>query len=105
MFGQDGNTPPMELVRLAIRRPVYTQSHIDYVVEAIIEGFGQRETLRGLKIVSQLPGLRHFSARFRESYRSATAPACRSGPGAPISTLCGTAVPAVCRPRRSRKIL
>ena len=67
MFGQDGNTPPTELVRLAIPRPVYTQSHIDYVVEAIIEVFGQRDTLRGLKIVSQLPGLRHFSARFHES--------------------------------------
>jgi len=66
MFGQDGTAPPMELVRLAIPRRVYTQSHIDYVIEAIIEVFKQRDTLRGLEIISQPRALRHFTARFRE---------------------------------------
>jgi tyrosine phenol-lyase len=66
MFGQGGNVPPMELVRQAIPRRVYTQSHLDYVVEATTEVFEQREQLRGLEIVSEPPALRHFTARFRE---------------------------------------
>jgi tyrosine phenol-lyase len=66
MFGQDGSAPPMELVRLAIPRRVYTQSHMDYVIEATIEVFQQRASLRGLEIVSQPRALRHFTARFRE---------------------------------------
>lgn len=66
MFGQGGRTPPMELVRLAIPRRVYTQSHIDYVIEATVELFAQRDHLRGLEIVSEPPSLRHFTARFRE---------------------------------------
>jgi tyrosine phenol-lyase len=66
MFGQDGPPPPMELVRLAIPRRVYTQSHVDYVIEAIIEVFKERDTLRGLEIVSAPATLRHFTARFRE---------------------------------------
>jgi tryptophanase len=53
-----------ELVRLAIPRRVYTQSHIDYVVEAILDVFANRRRLRGLCIVEQPPFLRHFSARF-----------------------------------------
>ncbi len=65
MFGKSG-PPPMELVRLAIPRRVYTQSHVDYVVEAIIEVFQQREKLRGLEIIWEPPSLRHFTARFRE---------------------------------------
>ncbi len=56
----------MELVRLAIPRRVYTQSHIDYVIEAMEEIVGRRETLRGLKIVEEPPSLRHFTARFEE---------------------------------------
>lgn len=55
---------PMELVRLAIPRRVYTQSHIDYVAEAIINVHRRRETLRGMRIVYQAPFLRHFTARF-----------------------------------------
>ncbi|MCS6804777.1 MAG: tryptophanase [Acidobacteriota bacterium] len=55
---------PMELVRLAIPRRVYTQSHIDYVAEAIINVYRRRETLRGMRIVYQAPFLRHFTARF-----------------------------------------
>jgi len=66
MFGQSGTPPAMVLVRLAIPRRVYTQSHIDYVVEAIIEVFQQRDQLRPLEIAWEPPSLRHFTARFRE---------------------------------------
>jgi tyrosine phenol-lyase len=67
MFGGAGHAPPaLELVRLAIPRRVYTQSHMDYVVEATIEVFQQREKLRGLRIVSEPPALRHFLVRFEE---------------------------------------
>jgi tyrosine phenol-lyase len=55
----------MDLVRLAIPRRVYTQSHIDYVVEAILEVNARKQEIRGLEIVEQPPFLRHFSARFR----------------------------------------
>jgi len=54
----------MELVRLAIPRRVYTQSHMDYVVEAFGEVNARRATLRGMRIVEQAPFLRHFTARF-----------------------------------------
>jgi tyrosine phenol-lyase len=54
-----------ELLRLAIPRRVYTQSHIDYVVEAILEVNDRKNEIRGLEIVEQPPFLRHFSARFR----------------------------------------
>ncbi len=71
MFGKyDSNgkliPPPMELVRLAVPRRVYTQSHIDYVLEIIIEVFKKRSTLKGYKIVYEAPMLRHFTARFEE---------------------------------------
>ncbi|MCH7994530.1 MAG: tryptophanase [Planctomycetes bacterium] len=67
MFGGDGREPPeLELVRLAIPRRVYTQSHIDYVIEAILEVFAQRDTLKPLEIVEAPSQLRHFTARFRE---------------------------------------
>ncbi|MFQ5571256.1 MAG: tryptophanase [Rhodothermales bacterium] len=55
---------PMELVRLAIPRRVYTQSHIDYVVEAILEVNERKERIQGVEIVYQAPFLRHFTARF-----------------------------------------
>jgi tyrosine phenol-lyase len=58
--------PPMELVRLAIPRRVYTQSHIDYVVEATIEVFQRRQELHGLRIVEAPRALRHFTAKFAE---------------------------------------
>ncbi len=58
--------PPMELVRLAVPRRVYTQSHIDYVLEIIIEVFKKRESLKGYKIIYEAPMLRHFTARFEE---------------------------------------
>ena len=70
MFGRrDADTgqehaAPMELVRLAIPRRVYTQSHVDYVVEAMLEVFGNRESIHGYRITEQPRALRHFTARF-----------------------------------------
>ncbi|HSE22694.1 MAG TPA: hypothetical protein VLB68_13590, partial [Pyrinomonadaceae bacterium] len=54
----------MDLVRLAIPHRVYTQSHIDYVVEAILQVYDRRESIRGYQIISQPKFLRHFTARF-----------------------------------------
>ncbi|NIQ39284.1 MAG: tryptophanase [Proteobacteria bacterium] len=54
----------LELVRLAIPRRVYTQSHMDYVLECIGEVFAKRDKLKGMRIVSEPPLLRHFTARF-----------------------------------------
>ncbi len=56
----------MELVRLAIPRRVYTQSHIDYVAEVIIEVFKNRNALKGYEITYEAPMLRHFTARFKQ---------------------------------------
>jgi len=53
-----------ELVRLAIPRRVYTQSHIDYVIEALGEIAAHRGAIPGIRIVEQSPALRHFSAVF-----------------------------------------
>jgi tyrosine phenol-lyase len=66
MFGGNDRRPDMELVRLAIPRRVYTQSHIDYVVEAILEIFAMRDALRPLEIVEAPPALRHFTAQLKE---------------------------------------
>jgi tryptophanase len=72
MFGRvdpdtgESSRPPMELVRLAIPRRVYTQSHIDYVVEAVCEVFSYREQLRGLRITEAPAALRHFTAKFEQ---------------------------------------
>ena len=70
MFGtydSDGklNSPPMELVRLAIPRRVYTQSHIDYVCETVVKVYNNRKKLRGYKIMYETPQLRHFTAHFK----------------------------------------
>jgi tryptophanase len=54
----------MELVRLAIPRRVYTQSHMDYVVECIGELFAQRDKIQGMRIAQEPPLLRHFTAVF-----------------------------------------
>jgi len=68
MFGRhpDGSESPaaMELVRLAIPRRVYTQSHIDYVIEVVRSVAEGAAELRGMRIVAQPPTLRHFTARF-----------------------------------------
>ena len=61
MFGEASKH---ELLRLAIPRRVYTQSHIDYVVEAILEVNSYRARIRGMRIVEEPSFLRHFSARF-----------------------------------------
>ncbi len=53
-----------ELVRLALPRRVYTQSHVNYVVEVIKEAFEHREEARGMRIVWEPPLLRHFTAHF-----------------------------------------
>ncbi|HKT69834.1 MAG TPA: tryptophanase [Terriglobales bacterium] len=60
MFGEAAK---MDLVRLAIPRRVYTQSHIDYVVEVILEVWRHREQVRGLRLTYGPPFLRHFTAR------------------------------------------
>ena len=62
MFGDKARH---ELLRLAIPRRVYTQSHIDYLVEAILEVNQRREKIGGFEIVEQPQFLRHFTARFR----------------------------------------
>jgi tryptophanase len=55
----------LELVRLAIPRRVYTQSHIDYVAEVIIEVFEKRNELKGLIITEEAAMLRHFTAKLK----------------------------------------
>lgn len=58
---------PLELVRLAMPRRVYTQSHIDYVIETAGELVSRRKELRGLRMIYEPPVLRHFTARFEET--------------------------------------
>jgi len=62
MFGEHAT---IDLVRLPIPRRVYTQSHIDYVVEVILEVWRRRPHIRGFEIAYEAPFLRHFTARFR----------------------------------------
>jgi len=68
MFGRhpDGSETPaaMDLLRLAIPRRTYTQSHVDYVIEVCGHVAKHADELRGLKIVEEPPALRHFTARF-----------------------------------------
>jgi tryptophanase len=68
MFAQKQNGrviyPDLELVRLAIPRRVYTQSHHDYVADVIVKLYQQRDKIRGDRIVHEAPLLRHFTARF-----------------------------------------
>lgn len=70
MFGkydENGKLIPamLDLVRMAIPRRVYTQSHIDYVAEVLIEVYKKREQIQGLKITYEAPVLRHFTARLQ----------------------------------------
>jgi tryptophanase len=62
----------MDLVRLAIPRRVYTQSHIDYLVEVILEVFAHRENIRGLRLTYEAPFLRHFTAKLEPLTATAT---------------------------------
>ena len=68
MFGlhPDGTEVPahMDLVRLAIPRRMYTQAHMDYVIEVITEVYINRDELRGMKFIRQPKALRHFTGRF-----------------------------------------
>lgn len=77
MFGRqpDGSERPaaMDLVRLAMPRRVYTQSHADYVVEVFAEIAATRESLSGYRIASQPDVLRHFTAEFEPLRRRAAA--------------------------------
>src|SRR5437870_5110131 len=68
MFGEHAT---MDLVRLAIPRRVYTQSHIEYVVEVILEVWRRREQIRGFALTYQAPFLRHFTARLQPVARGA----------------------------------
>src|SRR5919109_1151489 len=60
-----GAAAKMDLVRLAIPRRVYTQSHVDYAVEVILEVWKKRESIRGLKVLYEAPFLRHFTAKLQ----------------------------------------
>ena len=68
MFGRrpDGSEHPaaLDLVRLAVPRRTYTQSHIDYVIEVCAEVAERAGALRGYRITHEPPALRHFTARF-----------------------------------------
>jgi tryptophanase len=67
MFGEHAR---MDLVRLALPRRVYTQSHMEYVVEVILEVWRRRAELGGYELVDQAPFLRHFTARLKPVARS-----------------------------------
>ena len=56
--------PELELVRLAIPRRVYTNTHMQYVADVAAQVYGRREKVRGFRIVYEPPFLRHFTARF-----------------------------------------
>jgi tryptophanase len=56
--------PELELVRLTIPRRVYSNTHLDYVAEVVLECFRNRQAIRGVRIVKQAPFLRHFTAEF-----------------------------------------
>jgi tyrosine phenol-lyase len=62
MFGEHAT---MDLVRLAIPRRVYTQSHIEYVVEVILDVWRRRDKIPGYELTHQAPFLRHFTARLK----------------------------------------
>ena len=67
MFGKgEKSFAPQELVRLAIPRRTYTQSHVDYVIEIIRNVYDRREKIEGLEIVEAPKFLRHFSAKLKK---------------------------------------
>ncbi len=73
--------PSMELVRLAIPHRVYTQSHIDYVIEAILKVYERRDSIGGYYIISAPTFLRHFTARFEPVEELAVISSLRSNHG------------------------
>jgi tyrosine phenol-lyase len=68
-----GSAAKMDLVRLAIPRRVYTQSHIDYVVEVILEVWKNRDRIQGLRLSHEAPFLRHFTAHLEPVEQPVTA--------------------------------
>ncbi len=78
MFGlqPDGSERPaaMELVRLAFPRRVYTQSHVDYLAEALLHVYERRERIRGLRITSAPSALRHFTSHLEPAHGTLLAP-------------------------------
>lgn len=58
--------PPNELVRLCVPRRVYTGSHLQYVVDSVIELMKNAKSCRGLEITYEAPTMRHFTARLKE---------------------------------------
>lgn len=69
MAGRDPETgahihPPLELVRMAIPRRVYTDLHMEYVARIVEHVWRERDGVRGMRIVEEAPVLRHFTARF-----------------------------------------
>jgi tryptophanase len=78
MFGlqPDGSERPaaMELVRLAFPRRVYTQSHVDYLAEALLYVHTRRDRIRGMRITSPAAALRHFTAHLEPAHGTLLAP-------------------------------
>ena len=66
MFGTGDAQPTLELVRMALPRRVYTQSHLDYVADVCSRIKAKRKELKGFEITYEAPFLRHFTARLRE---------------------------------------
>ena len=62
-----GSAAKMDLVRLAIPRRTYTQSHVDYVIEVILEVWERRDWIRGYQLTYEPPFLRHFTAQFQRT--------------------------------------
>jgi hypothetical protein len=101
MFGRgaDGTEHParMDLVRLAVPRRTYTQSHIDYVIEVVERVAAKAGDLTGMEITYQQQRLRHFTARFRPLDTYMTAEVVRGGchrrdvHGRPESRACASA--------------
>ena len=87
MFGRqpDGSEKPapMDLVRLAFPRRVYTQSHVDYVAEVVLHVHAMRARLRGVRIVDAPEALRHFTARFELAHGELVHAAAPDDPGVP----------------------
>ena len=89
MFGESSGGPaPPEVVRLAIPRRVYTQTHLDYVARAVGAVWRRRDSIRGLRMTYRPERLPHFTARFAPVGPPADAPATGTGGpgrGAPMA--------------------